>query len=75
MNDTQQYVWVILCERGTGYSWTDLAFWDVADSYDAALAKLTAVIGPTSVTSGSRHDEDIRVYRRGQTWRIRQVAL
>lgn len=75
MSGTGLHVWVILYENGAGYSWTDLAFWGVADSYEAALAKLTAVIGPVSVVSGSRHDEDKRAYRRGQVWRIRQVAL
>ena len=71
----QPCVWVILYEKGPGYSWTDLAFWGAAETYEAALKKLTKAVGPPNATSRSSLDHDVHVYRKGQTWRIRKVLL
>lgn len=68
-------IWVILYERSPGYSWTDLAFWGAATTYEAALEKLSKVIGPPNVIYGHQGDKDVRILRRGRTWRIRQVPL
>lgn len=71
-------VWVILKDTERSYNWTSWAFWSVAETREAAEAKLRDVIGPfsTSQESGSK---DVRVnpHRQifGSSWLIRPVEL
>ncbi|MVN86837.1 hypothetical protein GO986_08680 [Deinococcus sp. HMF7620] len=73
----EQHVWVILCEQGLGYSWTDLAFWDVAETYEAAEKKLRAVTDQNGggFTASWSKPEDVKIWAGRLTWRIKKVAL
>lgn len=71
-------IWVILQEQGCSSSWTDLAFWSAAVTYEAAEEKLREVVNRGGVGGFSRGRDpsgDVVVWAGRSTWRIRKVVL